>query len=385
VKLIILPGAVLCLALLTACSGDAPGEASEGRPSGRVAVETAPVERGSLIARRSFPGSLEADAEFMVAPKVAGQVTQVLVDIGDEVKQGQVVLSLDDDEYQQAVAQSQAELQVARARLNEAESAGQLARKSLDRITRLEEQGIVPASELDAASTDVASRQAAVSVARAEVARARSALETARTRLGYTQIEAHWPASDPVRLVGERMVDAGDTVAANTPLLSIVAVQELRAIIQVPQTVYTTLVTGRQADITTPALPGETFTGEVSRIAPRLDPESRQARVELTVSNDRQQLVPGMFVRVAIESRRVDDAMIVPAKSLVERSGRLGVFTLNEAGETALFVPAEVLLRANEQAAVTGLDNHVDEVVVLGQDQLTDGASVVRPENVGDA
>lgn len=349
----------------------------------RIAVEAEPVEHGTLVKQRSFPGSIEAATEFTLAPKVAGRVEMVMADIGDEVKRGQVLITLDDAEYRQAVAQAQAQLQVAQAQLSEAESGRSLADRRLERVRKLESQGIAPASELDDIESEAASRAASVNLARAQISQARAALEIAQVRLAYTTVQASWSGDDETRFVGQRMVDAGDTVAANTQLLTIVSTQELKVIIQVPQSVYSTLRTGQRANITTPALPNSEFGATVARIAPGFNPGSRQARVELMVENIEQMLAPGMFVQVGVESQRVENASIVPENALVQRSGLQGIFKVNAQDQTAKFVPAQVVLRSGDKLALSGIDDVAGEVVVLGQDQLTEGANVVLAQTIG--
>ncbi len=83
-----------------------------------VPVEVTQIQRGPIVLQRTFSGELEALAEFVVAPKVSGRVERVMVNIADTVKRGQIVAELDNDEYIQAVAQAQADLEVARAKLS---------------------------------------------------------------------------------------------------------------------------------------------------------------------------------------------------------------------------------------------------------------------------
>jgi multidrug efflux pump subunit AcrA (membrane-fusion protein) len=109
--------------LLWGCSQDGGDAAGTGKAARPVPVEVAPIEEGPIALRRTFSGALEAQAEFVVAPKVSGRVKHVTVNIADTVDLGQIVAELDDDEYVQAVAQARADLAVARANLSEAESA----------------------------------------------------------------------------------------------------------------------------------------------------------------------------------------------------------------------------------------------------------------------
>ena len=107
-----------------------------------VPVEVAEVQRGPIALQRTFSGELEARSEFVVAPKVSGRVERVIVNIADTVKRGQVVAELDNDEYVQAVAQAQADLEVARANLSEAKRALEIANREFKRTESLLERGI---------------------------------------------------------------------------------------------------------------------------------------------------------------------------------------------------------------------------------------------------
>lgn len=112
-------------------------------------VETALIETGPIVLKRTFSGTLEPLADFVVSPKVSGRIEKLLVDISDTVNQGQVVGELDNAEYVQAVAQSQAGLVVAKANLVMAKSALDIANREFDRTRKLLKRGI--ASDSDAA------------------------------------------------------------------------------------------------------------------------------------------------------------------------------------------------------------------------------------------
>lgn len=348
-------------------------------PSRTVAVEVAVPAMDSLVSFRRYPGTLEAERAYTVAPRVAGRIVRVHVDIGDTVVRGDRLVTLDDAEFRQELAAARADLAVANAEREQAASALALAERRLDRIRRLERDGIAAASELEDAEAERAAQHAALAVAEARIARARSARETASLRLADTRIVADWnEAEDGSRVVGERMVDAGDTVAANAPLLSVLDTESLRAIIRVPQTVYGQLAVGQIAELSASALPEPRFTAEVARVAPAFDVESRQARVELRVDNPDGWLAPGMYVQVALQTERIDEQPVVPVTALVERSGRQGIFGLDADGSRARFMPVQVLLRSDARAALALEGDMPDEVVVLGQDRLRDGMRVTR-------
>ncbi|GAB3671754.1 efflux RND transporter periplasmic adaptor subunit [Salinisphaera aquimarina] len=354
----------------------------------RVAVQTQPVEHGALEDVREFSGSLEAHAVLTVAPKIAGQIESVAADIGDRITPGDRLVTLDDDEYRQALAEAEAGLEVARAQLAQARSDAGTASRSLRRVRSLHERGIAATAELDAAEADAANANANASVARATISEAQAQVETARVRLGYTDIRAHWPGDDAERVVGERMAEPGDTVAANTPLLRIVSITPLTAIIQVPEQLYTRLRHGQGARLRVAGAADAAFEARIERIAPVFDPATRRARVELAVPNAEHRLAPGMFVQVGLVAERLDDTAIVPRTALVTRGGRQGVFMVQSGdagGAIARFTPVSVAFTNGARAALHEPADLSGEVVTLGQAQLEDGIGIAPDGPTDDA
>ncbi len=345
-----------------------------------VPVEVADIERGSIVFKRTFSGTLEATAEFIVAPKISGRVEHLAVDLADAVKRGQAVVSLDDREYVQAVSQSEADLAVARANLAEAVSALEISDRELGRVQTLRERGVASESQYDSAKTAQLAAQARLEVARAQLQRAEASLESAKIRLDYTTVNAEWSEGSDERVVAERFVDEGDTVSANAPLLSIVELSPITGAIFVTERDYGRIHEGQNATLATDAFPGETFAGVVARISPVFRQESRQARVELAVENLDRRLKPGMFIRVTIELAREDNAIIVPEGALTVRAEQTGVFLVNDDGATVRWQPVEAGLRDGEQVQLSG-EGLAGRVVTLGQQLLDDGSPITIPDH----
>lgn len=358
---------------------DKAGGAKDGGP---IPVEVAPIEHGPIERRREFAGSLEASAEFIVAPKVAGRVERVAVDLADVVTRGQVVAELDDEELQQAEAQARANLAVARAQASAAQKAIEIARRNYKRVSDLRERDIASEQELDIAQSSKAEAEGDLEVAQAEVVRASAAHRAAEIRSGYAQITADWTEGDEQRVVAARFADEGSTLAANAPLLSIVDLDPVIVVVYVTESDYAELARGIPVTVRTDAFPGESFAGEISRVAPVFRAESRQARVEMTVANADGRLKPGMFVRARAVLERVEQATIVLASALVERGEERAVFVLSGDGTTVEERAVEVGIFEGERVAVTSKDGRPIEgrVVVLGQQQLVDGAEIVIPQ-----
>jgi RND family efflux transporter MFP subunit len=344
-----------------------------------VAVEVAPVQKASIREIGHFTGSLIPLSEFKVAPKIAGRLEKILVNIGDTVSGGQLVAELDDEEYRQQVNQAIAELEVAQANFEERENALENAKRELDRTVALREKKIASESELDAARSEFNAQQAQLRVAQAQVSQKKAALETAKVRLSYTQIMVSENHAAHHRLVGERFVDEGAMLAANEPIVSILDVGTLIAVINVIERDYPKIQRGLEAAITTDAFPGQTFSGRVVRIAPLLMEKSREARVEIEVPNDPMLLKPGMFVRVQIEFEQHENVTVVPIAALVKRNGTQGVFAVDRSEQKAHFVPVEVGIVNANRAEITSPPLS-DAVVTLGHHLLEDGASIILPD-----
>jgi RND family efflux transporter MFP subunit len=360
--------------------GDAAS--AQGAERAPAPVEVAPIERGPITLRRTFSGTLEAAAQFVVAPKVAGRVRRVDVDLGDTVERGQVVVLIDDEEFVEAVNQAEADLAVARASHSEALSALEIIERALGRVESLRVGGVTSESQLDVAKADELSRRAHVEVTEANVKRAEAMLEAARIRRGYARVIADWSGGDDQRVVAERHVDEGGTVSANAPLLTIVELDPIVGVVHVPERDYALLAPGQPASLTTDSHPGRAFAGHVARIAPVFRSSTRQARVELRVDNLDEALKPGMFTRATLEFARVEDAIIVPFDALTERDSQMGVFVLDDAGERVTWRTVEVGIREGARAQVSG-DGLTGRVVTLGQELCDDGSRVAPANGTG--
>jgi RND family efflux transporter MFP subunit len=351
-------------------SGKRQGD--KGRP---VPVEVATIEHGPIELRRTFSGTLQAYSEFVVAPKVSGRIERIAVDLADIVRRGQVVAQLDNGEYVQAVRQAEADLAVARANLAEAESQLKIADRELERIDKLRQRGVSSESQRDTAKADQLARAAHVEVTRAQVVRAQAALETARIRLGYTQVKADWGSGSEHRVVAERYVDQGETVSANAQLLRIVELDPMKAVFFVTERDYARLHPGQRARLTTDAYPSDSFDAEIVRISPVFRENTRQARVELKVENPDLRLKPGLFVRVDVVLERAESVTIVPEQALASRDGQHGVFVVDAAGTKVSWLPVKVGIRESQRVEVAG-EGLEGRVVVLGQQLLDDGSKI---------
>jgi RND family efflux transporter MFP subunit len=356
----------------------------QGGPGVVVPVEVSPVEQRTVHDIGEFSGTLLPKSSFNVAPKVTGRLEKLLVNIGDSVKNGDLIAVLDSEEYNQAVAQANAELEVSHANLVDAKSSLDIADREYKRAQELQKQGIASATELDSALSRFSAAQSKCQVAEAQVKQADAALKAAEVRLSYTQIRASWEDGKGLRKVAERFVDEGAMLRANDSIVSIVDLSSVRAVINVVEEDFPNIRIGQPTTITTDAYGDKVFTGTVIRRAPILQEESRQSRVEIEIPNPEGLLAPGMFVRATIQFAVHDKATVVPQAALIRRNGGQGVFQANLKEMKAKFVPIQVGVTEGEWVEV--LQPKLEGMVVtLGQHLLEDGSAItVASPETGD-
>ncbi|GMM91747.1 efflux RND transporter periplasmic adaptor subunit [Qipengyuania sp. MTN3-11] len=243
---------------------------------GQTTVEGEINATGTLAARRAMPVGVVGEG---------GRVVSVPVDAGDWVRAGQVLASVDRSVQNQQAQSAAAQIQVAQADAN-------LAQSNLDRALQLVERGFVSTADVDRLT---ATRDAAV--ARVRVAQAQ--LGELRERNARLDILA--PAAG---LVLERNVEPGQTIGAGSGTLFLIArggEMELRA--DVGETELAAISVGEAAEVT-PVGGGQTFTGRVWQVAPTIDPEDRQGTVRIAMSYA-PELRPGGFASSVIRSGTV--------------------------------------------------------------------------------
>jgi RND family efflux transporter MFP subunit len=345
-----------------------------------VAVEVEPVKKSIIRDLGNFAGSLVPRSQYMVAPKIAGRLEKLMVNIGDWIERNQLIAVLDDEEYSQQVRQAEADLQVANANLEESKSSLDVAKREWERVQELHKKGISADSELDSVKGAYSTQEARYKVAQAQVSHRQASLEAANVRLSYTQIRASWEKGADRRVIGERLVDEGAMLTPNSPILSILEINPLLAVIHITDKDYFRVKRGQTAVISTDALPGKTVSGEIIRIAPLLKETSREARIEIEVPNLEGILKPGMFINVQIEFATLEEATVVPVSSIVKRDNQQGIFLVDMENKIARFVPVKIGISNNELAEIIEPASLSGLVVTLGQHLLAHGSPIILPQ-----
>jgi len=243
----------------------------------------------------SAVGTLKAREVSPLSPKVAGTVTGVLVDVGDRVKNGQVVIRLDRTNLDLAVKQVRAALAAAEAAILQANAQFERAEKDYIRATELLKERVIPQSRFDAVEAAFKTARETVSSVTAQRNQAKAALGSALEHLNDTDIR-----SPITGAVVERNVEIGQAVAPGVQLLRIVDQTSLKADIDLPEGDIGRVAIEATAMITVDSFPEEEFSGKVIVINPMVDRQTRTFRVRIQVPNQAGKLVDGMFAKVKL-------------------------------------------------------------------------------------
>lgn len=336
---------------LSACGGgdrtaSAAQEArKEERPGGAASLTAREVrvvraETGNLARTVVVSGTLAADEEAQIGPKIAGRLTTLAVDLGDHVRRGQVLARLSPTDLQLRIRQAESALQQARAQLGlpaggtgtvdpdetalVKQAAANLtqARLTRDRMARLLEQQLIPQQDFDAAEAALqvaeARHQEAIETARtrqALVGQRLSELEIARQALRDSTVTAPFDG-----MIRERLAGIGDYVAVGQPVVVLVRVHPLRLRLEVPEREAAGVRGGQPVRLTVEGDPG-THEGHVARISPTIREESRTLLVEAEVPNPASRLRPGSFAKAEIVTQADEPAVLVPTASIVSFAG----------------------------------------------------------------
>jgi RND family efflux transporter MFP subunit len=357
----------------------------------KIAEDSLPVVNVQKVRRADaktslvLPGNIQAVTEAPILARANGYIKRRYADIGDRVKEGQVLAEIDAPELNQQILQAKATVDQANSTVEQAQAALQqghsnenLARVTAQRWENLSKKGVVSRQENDTYQAQWAAQQANVNALEKAVAAARNnaaAVEANVARLNdllaYQTVRA--PFAGVITL---RNVDAGALVnEGNTLLYRIAQTDRLRTYLNVPQADAGSVRVGQQAVLVVPDLPGHGFPGAVTRTANALDPATRTLLVEVQVPNPGALLMPGMYAQVDLSVLRKDPPLLIPGDTLVVRSDGPQVAVVAADGRVHF---ARIQLGrdfGDRLEVLSGLEDG-QQVVVNPSDAIREGAQV---------
>jgi RND family efflux transporter MFP subunit len=294
-------------------------------------------------------GSLFPFEESILSSQVEGRVAEVLADVGDNVKEGQALITIDPQELQFEVDRQRGLVTQVRAQLGigpndppptDPKKIASVQRAEADlfdadhkysRAQQMYKDKLISQQQLDEAASRFQSTRATYTVALQEVDRLKALLVSSEAteklsekKLADAAIRAPFPGS-----IRTRSVHPGEYLRIQSPVMVLVRTDRLRARLAVPERWAGWVKDGATVDLHVEAFPGETFQGKISRINPSVAQDSRTFEAEALLANPDGRLKPGFFLQASIPSEKQDKAIFLPERAVNYRYGVYKVFLLN--------------------------------------------------------
>lgn len=319
--------------MLTGCSKKDNAAAAEAEELPRVEIDA--VHMQDVPQSKSYTATVEADNTNNIAPSMAKRITAINVEVGDHVRKGQTLVTLDD-----------ANLTQIKVQLDQ-------AKREYDRARQLLEIG--------------SGTQQAVDQTQAQY----DGLESQ-----YKNMVENTVLVSPITgVVTARNYDPGD-MTGQQPVLTVGQITpQVKVMINVTENDLSKVKAGMPVSVTFDAYPDDSFAGRISRVYPTVDPATRTFQCEILVSNPETKILPGMFARVTMDLGTQSN-VVVPDRAIVKQTGSGNKYVYVYRDGRVSFQKVELGQRMGDRYELTSGVNDGDSVVVSGQSRLADGVAV---------
>ncbi len=364
----------------------------------------------------ALPGTISALSEASIYARAAGYVKKRYVDIGDKVKEGQLLAEIEAPELDQQVAQakaafSQAQQQIAqtKASLLQSQSQRDLAKVTSERFAALVSKGAVARQDADIQATTWKTSEALVSAQEANVRASEDNVHQAQANLDrISALQEYKNVRSPMAgIVTARNIEVGSLIspsgggqgvsanptvgggASGNELFRLAQTRTVRILESVPQSSVGSITPGMKTEITLLEFPNRKFEGKVVRSSNSLDPGSRTMLVEVQLPNADGKLMPGMYAEVRFRNHREKPPYLVPGDALIAGAAGPRVAILEDApgGQPgAKKIRLQAVLIGRDYGAQTEIVNGLtgsETVVVNPGDDVREGALVLADPQKG--
>ena len=364
-----------------------PGCKKEETPAVEVTVQAEHPEQGSMSEHISVDAILAPLAQAAIEPKITAPVRHFYVQRGDKVKEGELLVTLENTDLTAAAldntgaymaaeaayatatkAQVPEDTQKAELDFAQAKANLELNQSIVNSRKQLFAEGAIPGRDLDTAQAALVqaqaaydsaakhldsmknvSREAALKAAQGQLSSAEGKLKGAQAQVSYSEI--HSPING---VVTERPLYAGETAAAGAPLLTVMDTSSLLAKAHVAETVVQQMKVGDEAELSVPGI-ADPVPAKVTLISPALDPGSTTIEVWLKIDNKAGKLKVGTPVKASVTGKTVDKAWKIPASA---------VLTAQDGSKSVMLVGSDSA--AHRKPVTLGISDDGDVQVMSG-------------------
>ncbi|WP_246485128.1 efflux RND transporter periplasmic adaptor subunit [Chitinophaga qingshengii] len=360
--LIFLSVGVSAMALQSCSSSEAKDDKEHKEGAAAPALEAFTLEQGQLSTSIKIPGELVAFQRVDLYAKVSSFVKKLYVDVGSEVKAGQLLVTMEAPELN-------SQLSGAESRLKSQEAIYLSSKATYDRLLETSKTpGTVSQNDLDIAYAKQKSDLAQLDAAKA------SYREVGDTR-NYLEIRAPFSG-----VISRRNVSAGAYVGpagkgSDLPIFTLQEQKKLRLVVSIPEAYNSYLNNSSEVQFTTKSMLNQTFTAKVSRLSGALDERLRSQSIEMDVNNDNKQLLPGMVAEVAIPlTGNHTGAFVVPSKAVLNSTQ--GVYVIKVVNGKAVWVPVKTGRKADDKTEIFGDLALNDTIIKVASEEIRDSSAI---------
>lgn len=363
--------------LLLSCSSDTdnpgPGGGGPGAFGGggqATSVEVVPVESGTISDQIRAYGTIQAQDIVSITPQVSDRVTEILVDLGDEITRGQVMARIRDVSFRDNVEQAEAQIRQSRTALER--DSTQFVRQQ-----NLFERDLISQAEFDEFRATYLSSQAQYESARAALTQSREDLENTEIR-------------SPVDgVVLERMISVGDVASSGQIAFEVANLVGFETRVFLPMQDWQLVQIGQEVSFSLSSRTGEVGQGVVSRKSPRLDPTTGLGEVVISLTDTGSPINQGALLQARINLETREDVIVIPRSALIER---VDTYIEPETGTIELERSYSVFVTQGDSIAVNrelelGIEqgdrievmdglSAGDGLIITGQNNLEDGGRI---------
>jgi RND family efflux transporter MFP subunit len=321
-----------------------------------------------------LPGDVQALEETTVYPHTSGYLKRWLVDIGDEVKDGQLLAEIDTPDVDQQLMQAKASLGQLKAKQLLAEATQRLAEATRRRYDELDKQNAASKLEVDQHRADAETAEAATVAAKADVTGGEADVKRLTTLQEFSKVYAPFAGTITARNVEiGQLLTSGN--GSSQTLFHIAKTNPVRVFVNVPQMYSPGVKVGLPAELVVREMPGRHFIGKVARTARAIDPSTRTLLTEVDVPNDDHALLTGSYVQVRMNVARDNPPVLIPAAALILNADGTRVAVL-DANNRVHFQPVEVDADFGADVGISSGLNVRDLVIANPGGRLVEGGEV---------
>lgn len=333
----------------------------------KIPVEINTVEKKTISNEITLSGKAKPSKDIMVMPKMAGKVSKVNVDVGDNVNKGDVLFSLDKDDINNQVEQAKAALNAAKSNYQMTKEKIDNAKKNFERTKELYEEGAVSESKYEQAK--LAASDSSLAAAQSNVEQARVGYNQALDALDNAVITS--PISGTVSTVN---IEAGEFATNAQPSLVIVDNSNLNITMNVTEDLVDELYVGKEVTIDINTLSVDNLSGKIVTISPTQDQRTQLYPVKIQLNNNVPELKSGMFAKIVLDTDIKENVISIKSEAILDDGERKIVFVVE--GGVAKEKEVSVGLDTGYYTEITSGIKVGEKVIVKGQNYVEKGSKV---------